>query len=115
MHSNLDNTGLFDQIERERIIKTMTDQELKIALANELPDMLLYHEDRGFTWKARTQPDSRHNVPVTKREWQWIACEAWRQWFLDKDHSYTNFTYFSPVASWQEIAEAYLKTKGDKS
>lgn len=89
----------------------MTDLELKIALVEELPDLLLYHEDRGFTWKARTQPDSRHNVPVTKREWQWIACEAWRQWIADNDRDYTHFAYFSPVATWQDIAKGFFTTK----
>ncbi len=75
-----------------------TDNQLKAALARALPDKLSYRE--GFLPKWKDE-----KTFVTDHEWPAIVSMAFNSYLLKENRSSLQYSYFSPVASWQEIAE----------
>lgn len=102
-----------------------TNQQLKLALAKELPELISYSVSPGFprifAWK-----DTRKEI--TEREWDWVVREAVNKFHepvennVQKRHDYIyelgdsidphRHEFDTANATWQQRAIAYFKTIG---
>lgn len=117
-------------------MSTPTDEQLKLALAAELPDLIETHSTDlpefhcvWFTWRGDF--DMGMEVGVSDREWPWVMSEVEKKllthpditrlgetkcaqhWYASEVAKWTGFYPFSAInASWQVRARSYFATIG---
>lgn len=84
----------------------MTDLELKLKLAKELPELIRVHGSQNSIWGNPKEEfwwlDT--DKEVTEREWDWVANKLWSDNLVKLGY---------PAQTWQQRAEDYFK-KDDK-
>lgn len=86
---------------------TYTEEQLKLALVKAMPDRLCI--SKGFGNLMWHPPEM--GALVTEHEWPAIVGMAFARWLDEGDRDFAQYSFFSPIATWQEVA-AYLSEIG---